>query len=700
MHLLNILGILLLAQCACSVPQVEPSAQQKHVVHAAAPPRLRITPVADRKMHTSTLKAVPKKGPKRLASASPAAPQPSQPAQESRNAGKSFDYSAFQKGLFAPQSLFSLVPLEKRVILKSGDVESAAKLHVIGTTKGSMSNLKVVANLKSDHGVTHIHLIETFDGVPFANLFYKVNLDPQGRISSASIAQADLRKHPQAQNFTAGTKSISAIDAVAKVTLALGANMATSALKLSEDETTVTGAPFHKSDVRASPKMVYLPDGSFESVWELDVHVQLLKRFKIWVSTTDGRILGATNLIVSAGNAAPLTRQVSSAKNSTLPSPRTFSRRGGGGGGGGSNNFPNLKYRVVPFENANFGVAGTSLVTGNANGVASPNGWHNAILSTGSYVTSGNNVEVRNDSGFLTVSSGDTFDFPYVDASNGQKYYDAVNTNAFYMVNRVHDLFYTYGFTEPFGNFQVDNFGKGGFDNDCILVRNYWSTDNNVLPINYSLDSDGSSSNLYILRSAASNRHASMDNEALLLAISAISLYRLLDSPADWDTRGLYTLNGVSGPTSKAPTREPRTRATGAPNAIYSTNLQTNPITWADTDSSDDDTKVFSATVLYEVFWNMVDQAGLNSDIMAASSRNGNTAFLQILFDAFKLVSGSLQMIAVRDAMLQADEARYNRFFRCSIWRGFAKRGAGEGAPSDASANSVTVPSFCSNLYG
>src|SRR6266545_3756988 len=45
---------------------------------------------------------------------------------------------------------------------------------------------------------------------------------------------------------------------------------------------------------------------------------------------------------------------------------------------------------------------------------------------------------------------------------------DPATTNLFYQHNRVHDEYYDLGFTESAGNFQIDNFGKGGSGGDAI----------------------------------------------------------------------------------------------------------------------------------------------------------------------------------------------------------------------------------------
>lgn len=37
--------------------------------------------------------------------------------------------------------------------------------------------------------------------------------------------------------------------------------------------------------------------------------------------------------------------------------------------------------------------------------------------------------------------------------------------------NILHDLFYVYGFTEQSGNFQHDNFGRGGRAGDAVIAN-------------------------------------------------------------------------------------------------------------------------------------------------------------------------------------------------------------------------------------
>ncbi|KAH6569246.1 hypothetical protein BASA60_008308 [Batrachochytrium salamandrivorans] len=53
--------------------------------------------------------------------------------------------------------------------------------------------------------------------------------------------------------------------------------------------------------------------------------------------------------------------------------------------------------------------------------------------------------------------------------------------NLFYITNVMHDISYQYDFTESAGNFQKDNFGKGGRGNDAVAVNVFYpsaGTDN------------------------------------------------------------------------------------------------------------------------------------------------------------------------------------------------------------------------------
>ncbi|KAF8315785.1 Fungalysin metallopeptidase-domain-containing protein [Cantharellus anzutake] len=56
-------------------------------------------------------------------------------------------------------------------------------------------------------------------------------------------------------------------------------------------------------------------------------------------------------------------------------------------------------------------------------------------------------------------------------ASDPKDYVNLTVTQLFYTANKVHDLFYRYGFDEVSGNFQQYNFGKGGKEGDGVIAN-------------------------------------------------------------------------------------------------------------------------------------------------------------------------------------------------------------------------------------
>ena len=147
------------------------------------------------------------------------------------------------------------------------------------------------------------------------------------------------------------------------------------------------------------------------------------------------------------------------------------------------------EYRVykLPVEAPTFGER--EMVISPADDVASPWGWHDTNGADGpEYTTTrGNNVIAMNDldsQGYNwlfeggpfdfneTIDGGSDliFDFPIDFAKNLYGYKEASTTNLFYMNNMMHDIWYQYGFTEEAGNFQVNNYGNGGNNEDEVYA--------------------------------------------------------------------------------------------------------------------------------------------------------------------------------------------------------------------------------------
>jgi hypothetical protein len=123
----------------------------------------------------------------------------------------------------------------------------------------------------------------------------------------------------------------------------------------------------------------------------------------------------------------------------------------------------------------------------------------------------------------------------------------------------------------------------------------------------------------------------------------------------------------------------------------YSTDMTRNPSTYdsVKTAAVPHGVGYVWATMLYEVYWNLVDAYGFNPNVYDAWSTGGNNLAIQLVVDGMKLQPCSPGFVDARDAILLADQALTGGKNQCHIWKGFAKRGLGLSA-SDGSSASVT----------
>ncbi|MDY0930603.1 T9SS-dependent M36 family metallopeptidase [Chryseobacterium sp. CFBP8996] len=141
-------------------------------------------------------------------------------------------------------------------------------------------------------------------------------------------------------------------------------------------------------------------------------------------------------------------------------------------------NADNASYNVfaLPAEAPTF--AARSLVTNPWILASSPEGWHSN--GTTHYTTTrGNNVYAYDDKDAnentfgISPDGGATrnFNFPYDANAKAINNLSAATTNLFYISNKVHDIFYKFGFIESARNFQSNNFGNGGLDDDEVFAQ-------------------------------------------------------------------------------------------------------------------------------------------------------------------------------------------------------------------------------------
>ncbi len=136
-------------------------------------------------------------------------------------------------------------------------------------------------------------------------------------------------------------------------------------------------------------------------------------------------------------------------------------------------------YRAYPLPLLGPGEGQRSLLIDPADAQASPFGWHGALSNTPPPYTDtrGNNVFAQedtdaDDTGGIRPDGGATLDFDFPLDLNLQPSgnLDASITNLFYLTNVIHDILYQYGFDEASGNFQQNNYGRGGQGSDAVVA--------------------------------------------------------------------------------------------------------------------------------------------------------------------------------------------------------------------------------------
>ncbi|KAJ3211706.1 Fungalysin/Thermolysin Extracellular metalloproteinase 5 [Dinochytrium kinnereticum] len=551
-----------------------------------------------------------------------------------------------------------------------GKPEDIAKQFISGLTKTQESQLSISNKVSSSgNGVTNIYLAHMVNNLPVVNLISNVNVDSKGTVISAGSASIDGGK----LQMKSGAKT-TAIQALVEVAKGLGYNPIDiiSRLKMSPDGKTITGAPFAQTDVSAIPKLYYLPSGDLDPIWDLVVKTETAW-YNFWVSGTSGKILAANNWVSDFGYKRSTTTRIST---STRPPASTSST---------ASPLPTDRpvYRAIPFNKDSLW-DGTQRITRPADGSSSPLGWHSSTLANGELNTQGNNVRASYLDQTVSSGNGQQFDYTYTTTSQPSTSFSASVVNIFYVTNKYHDVFYKYGFTEAAGNFQANNNGKGGSGNDAIQANAQVPGGN--CNANFATPGDGFTPvmNFYTCNAANPSRDTGMDNGVILHELTHGLTNRLTGGPSNPNCLATTISGGMGEGWSDtvawwATMKSTDTRATnkvigaysfnragGIRRYPYSTNTATNPLLYSNlqTLSVVHNVGEVWSTMLYEVYWNMVEVAGYEADLALSTSQAGNIRFMQNLVDALKLQPCNPSFVDARNAFLQAETVNHNGRFR------------------------------------
>ncbi len=362
-------------------------------------------------------------------------------------------------------------------------------------------------------------------------------------------------------------------------------------------------------------------------------------------------------------------------------------------------------------------------------------------------LTDGNNVEagldrVAPDGVDSTVAGvGRVFNFAYDPATQEPLSPASQNgevTDAFYWTNLYHDRLYRLGFTESSGNFQNDNFGRGGVAADRIRAEMQDSSSTNNANFTTPADGGRGRMQMYLFPNPAPDRTSGLDHDVLLhelthglsnrLHVNGAGLTstmaramgegwsdvyaRALLSTASEPVAAVYPTGGwvtyllASGYTSNY--YYGIRRFPYAPLSVTGVNGRPhNPLTFADIDSTQMNladgaypnnpilgTTAFQvhnagevwASALFEVRARLIARLGFAT---------GNERFLQFVTDGMKLDGANPTFLSGRNAILTAALAGGGTVQDLAdIWAGFAVRGMGVSAQITDVLNGRVVQAF------
>lgn len=165
------------------------------------------------------------------------------------------------------------------------------------------------------------------------------------------------------------------------------------------------------------------------------------------------------------------------------------------------------------------GVSSQTLVSGPGTPVESPSGWVSTNTTIGNNVDAYLDRDNNNgaDAGGRPTSATQDFVYTWDSAAAPTTVTNQMLavSSLFYLNNVIHDKLYRHGFTEAAGNFQTNNFGRGGLGNDPVNAeaQDGGGTNN----ANFSTPADGSRPRMqmYLWNTATPNRDGDLDADVV-----------------------------------------------------------------------------------------------------------------------------------------------------------------------------------------
>ncbi len=349
------------------------------------------------------------------------------------------------------------------------------------------------------------------------------------------------------------------------------------------------------------------------------------------------------------------------------------------------------------------------------NTTASPLGW----IIDGDNQTRGNNIDAHTDVDAdddpdlpRPIGTSRVFDFPLNLTQSPSTYRDAAVVNLFYWCNWMHDKTWELGFTEGAGNFQNNNFGRGGVGGDAVQAQAQDGEDLNNANFSYT-DADGELCQLqmFLWDGPQPDRDGDFDAEVIIheythgvsqrlvgggVGISEFQSKALGEGWSDFfalallsqagdDLDGVYPVAGYAYQLRAPGYLE--NYYYGIRHYPYSTDMTKNPVTFRDLDylqrdphedvPSNPTSTALSGIHDYGSFWAVTLWDARARLITKYGFVTGNQLMLQLVTDGMKLSPPNPTYVQVRNAIYQADMVLNGGANLTDLREVFARRGLG-----------------------
>jgi len=567
-----------------------------------------------------------------------------------------------------------------------------------GLSPDEIASAYIAREYRTAHnGVTHLTYRQAFDGIEVVNVLWKINIDRDGAVINTGGRLVKLSSGVKTPGFESGPAAVRA--AVQAVNPSIDGSYVAAAQVKGERYMRFARGGF-ANELKARP-VWYSADGALRPAWVVAVPGENgTDRHSVIVDAEFGRVLHRRNLTLYQA-AQPPARGLVFERESPQPNPTPGQLTGPR---------PYVERTVQPF-------------TGDP--VASPRGWVDGTQTVGNNVTAGQRREGFPDvlsPRFIpapTTAPDRNFSFPLQlgpGAPNPTNFPDAATSNLFYWANVAHDRFYALGFDEAAGNFQEDNFGRGGVGGDAVYAFSQFgvAAPNIALIDNAQFGSDfedGSRAIMVMYLSGSFGERiftdGSYDAGVILHEYTHGVSTRLSQDVYDTE-QGAAMGEGWSdyfGLEFTVPQR-------ANPNGIYtvgeyffqqwdrgirfrpySTNLEVNPASYADygriapTGSEVHADGEIWAQALWDARSNLIAQLG---------EAEGRKRMATLILDGMKLSPPRASMVDARDGIILADRVNYRGESQSQLWAAFARRGLG--ATAFTSSGDSSSPSSSAEL--